>query len=861
VTAASGCNWQVSSSAAWLTFAGNGGSGSGTVNYSFSANSTTQSRQGVLTVAGQPVTITQAAGCGYSINPGSGSLGAAAGGGTINVTAGSGCNWNATSPVGWITLTGPASGSGNGSVAFNVAANGNSNSRSANLTVAGQQFVVTQAGAACDATLNPASQKFAVGGGNGNSSVAVPSGCTWSAVPSAGWITVLTGANGTGPGNVTYSVGANPNGTNRSGTIAIGGKLLTVTQDAAACNSALSSTSESFEATGGPRSVSVTIPAGCSWTGVSNSAWISVTGGAGPNTSGNGAVTFQVAANTTTTARSGALTIAGKTVNVTQAGTCDVTLAPTGVSAGAAASSGLVGVATGASCAWTATSSAAWLAVTSGGSGSGNGTVGYSVTANTGSSSRSASLTIGGRQFAVTQAAPGCTVSLSPTSIALTPGIAFRGITVTAGAGCQWTTTNPAPWITLTSGASGTGNGSVFFNVAANNTSAERSATLTIGGQQATVTQAGQGCAITLSPVSVTVPATGSSGSVTVAGSIACAWTATSGASWLTVTSGGSGTGNGTLQYSVAANTTTAERTGVINVAGRTFTVTQAATTAAQLCDATLSSNGMSIPSPALNISVGVTVPQGCAWTANSNAAWITVAPPSAHEGSGNVALSIAHNPSTSSRVGMANVAGKAFRVTQAGACQYSVTPTTVSLGSAAGTAGVSVSAGVGCEWTAQNSVSWITLNSANGTGGGTVGLNIAANTASSSRSATLTIAGASVTVNQAGAASTCTVTARPTTVSPHFKGSDESITITAAAGCTWSASSSVGWVTFPRGNSGNGGGTLTIRVAPNNTGEPRVGMLTVGSATVTVTQRSGKAPKPPVGIVVQEAERDRGKK
>ena len=263
VAAATGCNWQASSSVAWLTVtSGASGSANGSVNYSFVANPTTQSRQGVLTVAGQPVNITQAAGCGYSITPASASVTAAAGSGTINVTAGGTCAWSATSPVQWITFTAPASGSGNGSVGYNVAANTNSSSRSATITVAGQPFVVTQAGAACDATLNPASQNFTVAGGNGGTAVTVPAGCTWSAVPSAAWITVLTGATGSGNGNVTYSVTANPNGTTRNGTIAIGGKLLNVTQDAAACTSTVSSTSESFESTGGTRSVSVTTPGG-----------------------------------------------------------------------------------------------------------------------------------------------------------------------------------------------------------------------------------------------------------------------------------------------------------------------------------------------------------------------------------------------------------------------------------------------------------------------------------------------------------------------------------------------------------------------------------------------------------------------
>jgi hypothetical protein len=132
------------------------------------------------------------------------------------------------------------------------------------------------------------------------------------------------------------------------------------------------------------------------------------------------------------------------------------------------------------------------------------------------------------------------------------------------------------------------------------------------------------------------------------------------------------------------------------------------------------------------------------------------------------------------------------------------------------------------------------------------VGLNIAANTTTTPRSGTITIAGTAVTVNQA-AGTSCTITVTPLSLAPHFKGSDETLTISTSAGCAWNATSSVGWLTFPGGNSGSGGGTLTIRAAANNTGNPRVGMIVVGSASVTVTQRSGKAPKAPVGLAVQE--------
>jgi predicted ATPase len=45
--------------------------------------------------------------------------------------------------------------------------------------------------------------------------------------------------------------------------------------------------------------------------------------------------------------------------------------------------------------------------------------------------------------------------------------------------------------------------------------------------------------------------------------------------SWITITAGANGTGNGTVTFSIAANTTGAQRTGTLTIAGRTYTVTQ----------------------------------------------------------------------------------------------------------------------------------------------------------------------------------------------------------------------------------------------------------------------------------------------
>jgi GH25 family lysozyme M1 (1,4-beta-N-acetylmuramidase) len=84
-----------------------------------------------------------------------------------------------------------------------------------------------------------------------------------------------------------------------------------------------------------------------------------------------------------------------------------------------------------------------------------------------------------------------------------------------------------------------------------------------------------ESCTYSLSSASQPFTANGGSGSVGVVAASACAWTANANANWISVTGGGTGNGSGTVSYSVAANTTTAQRTGTMTVAGQTFTVTQ----------------------------------------------------------------------------------------------------------------------------------------------------------------------------------------------------------------------------------------------------------------------------------------------
>lgn len=68
----------------------------------------------------------------------------------------------------------------------------------------------------------------------------------------------------------------------------------------------------------------------------------------------------------------------------------------------------------------------------------------------------------------------------------------------------------------------------------------------------------------------------GGTGAVNVAPTdVSCAWTASTAATFIHITSGSSGTGNGTVQYSVDANPGPTIRSNTITIAGQTFTVYQ----------------------------------------------------------------------------------------------------------------------------------------------------------------------------------------------------------------------------------------------------------------------------------------------
>jgi uncharacterized protein (TIGR03437 family) len=195
------------------------------------------------------------------------------------------------------------------------------------------------------------------------------------------------------------------------------------------------------------------------------------------------------------------------TIQITAGQTCNFVLSPLSQSFGSAASNSSVTVTAAAGCAWTAASNAAgFLTITSGFSGSGNGTVFYSVSANSGTT-RGGTLSIAGQTFSVTQGAAGSGAGpLTITSGQNLPGAiagTFYSATVSASGGQQpysWQAGPGAPQGLVIGTSSGTisgtpaGAGTFTFNVTVtDSTNAQQSQMFTI-----VVSAAGSGGGLTI---------------------------------------------------------------------------------------------------------------------------------------------------------------------------------------------------------------------------------------------------------------------------------------------------------------------------------------------------------------------------
>lgn len=84
-------------------------------------------------------------------------------------------------------------------------------------------------GTNCVTSLSPTSQNFTATGGTGNINVTAPGGCNWTAVTTDNFVSITSGASGSGNGTVSFSVASN-SGPQRFASIVVGGQVFNVFQ-------------------------------------------------------------------------------------------------------------------------------------------------------------------------------------------------------------------------------------------------------------------------------------------------------------------------------------------------------------------------------------------------------------------------------------------------------------------------------------------------------------------------------------------------------------------------------------------------------------------------------------------------------
>jgi hypothetical protein len=515
-------------------------------------------------------------------------------------------------------------------------------------------------------------------GGTFTIPITTQTGCPWTSSTTTPWMTVNQ-PGGIGSGQISFTTTPNNTGAHRNGFIVINGQNVPIASFSQ-CTFSFPFTPPGpvgVPAAGGSGSVLLQTQAGCVWTASSTVPWAPLAAG-NSNGTGQSQVLFNFQANNTGATRTGNVTIAGTTITFSQPSVPPMTLScspnsgPTKVGLAYTTTCtvgggigpysfgsfpvnsllpGLTAVQNGPNT----------LLVTGAPTQAGAYSFGF-FGQDSQTPKQSKTVTFTGT------IAPECSYSLNPSSISVPATTGSSGTTVTAPNGCAWTATSNAAWISVVSGANGSGNGPVAFNFQANPNESQRSGTLTIGGQTFTVSQAGLSCNYTVSPLTMSAPPSGTTGTSTVTAPNGCNWTAVSNTPWITIVNGHNGSGSGAVNFSVSANPDPTQRTGTATVAGQTVNFAQAGSVAN--CTYILSQTSVTVPASggSDNVAVNNTAGSSCNWTVSNTANWIIITVGAGGgTGSGNVAFTAQPNSSTTQRSAQLIIAGLTLTVTQPG--------------------------------------------------------------------------------------------------------------------------------------------------------------------------------------------------
>jgi hypothetical protein len=329
-------------------------------------------------------------------------------------------------------------------------------------------LIASSLAALAQINIDPPTRSFAKEGGGG--SILTSGSGNWTANSTVSWITIAPRTSGNATESCIYIVNSNFSADTRQGVINIGNRTHTVTQTG--YTATLNPTSATVNLSGGNGTTAISVDAGVAWSAVSsNASWLTVSPASGTS---SGSVAWTVAAYGGVTTRTASLTVAGKTFSITQTGT-DVNIAPKSVEKAHSSDIVQVQVTALATTTWNATSNASWISIVDAGNKFGDSTVTLAIGTNPSFNERTGTVSIGSSTFTIIQAGtPTPVLDILPKDATASPTGAYGNVAVLATPDAPWLAESLAPWIFISQGGNGTGNGNIQYVASANPNLTER---------------------------------------------------------------------------------------------------------------------------------------------------------------------------------------------------------------------------------------------------------------------------------------------------------------------------------------------------------------------------------------------------
>lgn len=570
--------WTAVASEPWITLNSTSGTAGKPLAFRVSANTNVEERTAYIYVSGHVYTATQT-GIGATVDKSNETFEYNGGFGTVNVTAQNRVVWQARPNVDWISVS-PTSGSGEGSIEYQVAPFDEVSTRQGTMTVAGNTVTVFQYGRRMKlATYEEKRDWYTHVIPITVDALAITE---WSVTPNASWISVVDGGNGKGGDLVSIAISENSSYKERVGTVTIGTEIFTVTQDGRTeLEISIDPVESEASVNGANAFLSVYATPDLPWTVTSDSSWVTIYDKF-KNGEGNGNIVYIVTPNSTLYDRTAIVSVIPEKASgmptrkhTVRQPAAESAISLNGYEFEVAGESCSVEVSVADIVEWKIDENLDWITINGSTSRMGSGTVVIQAAANDTVNPRSGAITIARKTFTVTQKARGVEVEYDEKLFNARGG--SSSVSIHPDGNVAWTVEVSDDWIIVWGDESGTGDAEIEYIVAAwNDEGSSRTGWIKIGDKKIYITQ--RAYDLSISPNGKKVTRNNGAGEIGVSASIGDVWNAIVTEPWITIVDGyDSGTGSGTVRFIYTENSTGKTRTGKIIVAGEVYTLEQAA--------------------------------------------------------------------------------------------------------------------------------------------------------------------------------------------------------------------------------------------------------------------------------------------